>query len=110
MRQRASHGAGLRHVPTDALDFTLIAAAQLNDVTVGVADEDRHLSVLAESDRPLGDSNIVRLASHLVRTSGRPGLGIASCSSAIAGALGSQCLQLTFRRAPTSQWPPFPSS
>ena len=61
MRQRASsHGAGLRHVPTDALDFTLIAAAQLNDVTVGVADEDRHLSVLAESDRPLGDCNIVR--------------------------------------------------
>jgi hypothetical protein len=60
MRQRASHGAGLRHVPTDALDFTLIAAVQLNDVTVGVADEDRHLSVLAESDRPLRDFNIVR--------------------------------------------------
>ena len=41
-------------------------------------------------------------------TSGRPGLGIASCRSAIARAGGRRCWRLRCRRAPTRQWPPFP--
>jgi hypothetical protein len=40
----------------------------------------------------------------------RPGRGIASCSSAIAGARGRRCLRLRRKRAPTRQRPPFPSS
>src|SRR5207248_3281130 len=34
-------------------------------------------------------------------TSGRPGRGIASCRSAIAGARGRRCLRLRCKRAPT---------
>src|SRR5277367_4067289 len=36
--------------------------------------------------------------------------GIASCRSAITGAVGRRCLRLRCRRAPTRQCPPFPSS
>jgi len=43
-------------------------------------------------------------------TSGRPGRGIAFCRSAMAGAVGRRCLRPNCRRAPTRQWPPFPSS
>jgi hypothetical protein len=55
----------------------------------------------------LGDAAAQR---SLKCTSGRPGLGMASCRSAIAGAFGRQCLRLRCRTAPTRQWPPFPSS
>ena len=55
----------------------------------------------------LGDAAAQR---SLKCTSGRPGLGMASCRSAIAGAFGRQCLRLRCRTAPTRQWPPSPSS
>jgi hypothetical protein len=48
-------------VRSDAFDFALIAAARLNHVAVGIANEARYLAAFAEADRPLGDCNIVCL-------------------------------------------------
>ena len=51
--------AGLRYVTGDALDYALLAAAQLDNVAVRVAHEHRNLPALAKTDRSLGDGNAV---------------------------------------------------
>src|SRR5215472_10791075 len=55
------NAAGLRHVTGDALDYALFAAAQLDDVAIGVAHKHRDLPAFAEADRSLGDRNVVFL-------------------------------------------------
>jgi hypothetical protein len=48
-----SERRSISHVPDDSLDDILIAAAQLDDITIRIADEDRDLPTLAEADRSL---------------------------------------------------------
>jgi hypothetical protein len=54
----------------------------------------------------LGDASVTGIVEI---TGGRPGLRIASCRGAIAGALGSQCLRSDAEEC-RQEWPPFPSS
>jgi hypothetical protein len=46
---------------SDAFDNALIAAAQLDDVTIRIADKDRYLPAFAEADGTLGGHYVVRL-------------------------------------------------
>src|SRR5580704_14928176 len=52
---------GSRNVLFQALDRPLVAAAQLDHMAVGIADEDRHAVALAKLDRSVGDRDVVAL-------------------------------------------------
>ena len=60
-RDLAPQARSLWHVAGDTLDDILIAAAQLDDIAIRIADEDRDLSTFTEADRSLCDRDIVRL-------------------------------------------------
>src|ERR1700746_283093 len=51
--------AGLRYVTGDALDYALLAAAQLDNDAIRVAHEHRNLPALAKTHWSLGDRNAV---------------------------------------------------
>ena len=55
----------------DAFDDVLVAAAQLDDVTIRVADENRDLSAVIEPDGTLGYRDVVRLQGGDRRRDGR---------------------------------------
>ena len=86
----------LWHVPSNTLDLSLVAAAQLDDVAIRVAHEHRDVAAFAEADRSLADRDIVGLQ----RRDRRRDRGDPQCDVRVAGEFSGTSIRILAARSP----------